>query len=143
MRKKQSNFSHKRAFSLFEFILFLAIFAIILAQALPRFSLNETLCFNQLRIKLSKANDAFLHLYTQSILASSRPSSITPILEELTLQKDKNCFFEYKKGRLLARIGKKTLPFEISPKDLKTKPKIYCSLSNELCRVFWQKTLKK
>lgn len=142
MRKKLSNFSHKRAFSLFEFVLLLAIFALLLTQALPHFVLDETLCFHQLRIKLSKANDAFLHLYTQSILQSSQPSPIAPILKELT-QKDKNCFFEYKKGKLLAHIGTKILPFEISPKDFKSKPKIYCSLSNELCRIFWQKTLKK
>lgn len=143
MRKKPSNFSHKKAFSLFELLLFLGIFAILLTQALPRFTLNETLCFHQLRAKLAKANDAFLHLYTQSLLQSSQSHPIAPILEELTAQNNPNCFFEYKKGRLLARMGKKTLPFEISPKDFKSKPKIYCSLSNELCRMFWQKTLKK
>lgn len=143
MRQKPFNFSHKKAFSLFEFILFLAIFSILLTQALPRFTFNEALCLQQLRIKLSKANDSFLHLYTQSILQSKSPQSIAPILGELTQPNKKNCFFEYKRNKLLARIGKKTLSFEISPKDFKSKPKIYCSLSNELCRMFWEKTLKK
>lgn len=143
MRKKSSNFSYKKAFTLFEFVLILAILSLLLTQAFPRFAFNENLCLHQLRIKLSKANDAFLHLYTQRILDSSQPHLIAPILEELTNAKDRDCFFEYKKEKLFGRIGKKTLLFEISPKGFKSKPKIYCSLSNELCRAFWQKTLKK
>lgn len=142
MRKKSSNSSLRAGFSLFEILLVLAMIAIILASALPRFATHETLCLHELRAKLSKANHAFMRLYTQSILQSQKPL-IEPILQELTTQENQSCFFAYKKGKLSAKIGRQTLNFEIVPNDFRAKPKIYCSLSNALCRAFWQRTLKK
>lgn len=143
MRQKPYNFSHKKAFSLFEMMLFLAISGILLTQALPKLNFGQTPCLEQLKSKLLQANDAFLTLYSQKMMQFNAPFLIAPVLENLTQKINKHCFFEYKKSKLFAHIGSKTLSFEISPKDFQSKPKIYCSLSNALCRKFWQRTLKK
>lgn len=55
----------------------------------------------------------------------------------------KNCYFQRSKNGLIAHIEGKKLGFIIAPSDLSYKPKIYCQLSNELCREFLGKTSKK
>lgn len=142
MRKKQSHFSHSSAFSLFELILVIFILAVLGYQALPRFWASESVCLYKLRNKLLKSNDALTLLYAKHVVSVQRVD-VSLILEDLTDRQDPHCFFEYRQDRLLAHIGRQTLGFVIDPKDFSSKPKIYCSLSNELCRSFWGKKLKK
>lgn len=142
MRKNSSHFLTREAFSFIELLCVVAMLVIISYHAFPRFFVSESLCMYELRLRLQKANDEFLKLYTKQVIQNQKPDTQS-VFKELLQGKDPQCYFEYKKQRLVAHIGKNTLSFVIEPKNLAYKPKIYCHLSNELCRTFWGKKLKK
>lgn len=142
MRKKSSHFLTRGAFSLIELVSVILILGIISHHAFPRFFVQEHLCIQELRAKLSKANAEFTKLYEQSILQNKMPN-IQNILQDLTSSQNPSCVFKHTKQKLIAHIGNKTLSFAIDPKDFSTKPKVYCKLSDNLCQNFWGKKLKK
>ncbi|MCE3047641.1 hypothetical protein LW138_06100 [Helicobacter sp. faydin-H17] len=120
----------------------IAILGIIAFCAFPRFFIQESLCLYHLRNRLQKANQEFLMHYARSITENQAPK-IDLVLQELTKRDDPRCYFELKDHRLVAHFDTKALEFVITPKDFSSKPKIYCQLSNQLCRNFWGKQLKK
>lgn len=142
MKKRIFLFSLNRGFSLLELVIVIAILGIIAFHAFPRFLIQESLCLYQLRIRLQKANQEFLTYYARSITHNQTPK-IDLVLQELTKRDDPQCYFELKNHKLVAHFNTKVLEFAIAPKDFSSKPKIYCQLSNQLCRSFWGKHLKK
>ena len=142
MRINSSLFSLNKAFTLLELVIVLLILGALSYYAMPRFFVQESLCFYELKTKLFKANQDLMSLYMQKI-TQSKKIEIDAILHDLTKRDNPSCFFEYRKSRLIAHVGKKSLPFLISPQDFSTKPKIYCLVANDLCQKFWGKKLKK
>ncbi len=142
MRISSSLFSLNRGFSLLELVVLIILLSFLSYHLIPRFFVQESLCIYELRAKLAKANQDLVSIYVQKVL-QSKEVKIHQVLQDLTQRNNSSCFFDYRKNRLIAHIGKKSLPFLISPQDFSTKPKIYCSISNDLCRKFWAKKLKK
>lgn len=147
MRAKDILSSQTRAFSLFELLICIGILGILLVFALPKVSdFSHQKCIFTLRERLQKAHDALLELYSSKALRGERVEreEINAIISLLTQRESgKNCYFQKNKNGVIAYIEGKKLSFLISPSDFSYKPKIYCQLSDELCRDFLGKTSKK
>ncbi|WP_363322197.1 type II secretion system protein [uncultured Helicobacter sp.] len=144
MRVRPSLLSHTKGFSLIEMLLCVGILGILLWMALPRASsFSQKECLYTLRAKLLKAQDEFFAQYLQALMTQSAPQALDPILHQLARKEDPQCYFELKDSQLIAFVQGKRINFLIEPKDFSYKPKIYCQLSNSLCREFWGKEYKK
>lgn len=147
MRAKDILSSQTRAFSLFELLTCVAILGILLIFALPKVSnFSHQKCIFTLREKLQKTHNALLELYSTKILKGEgvQAREVEMILDTLAQRGgNTNCYFQRNKNGFVANIEGKKLNFLITPNDLSYKPKIYCQLSNELCRDFLGKTSKK
>lgn len=87
-----------------------------------------------------------MELYSSKALKGEivSQSEIEEILSLLLERKSReNCYFQKSSKGIEAKIEGKTLSFTLSPLDFSYKPKIYCQLTNELCREFLGKTSKK
>lgn len=147
MRAKDILSSQTKAFSLFELLICVAILGILLLVALPKVSnFSHQKCIFTLREKLQKTHNTLLELYSTKILKGEgvQAREVEMILDTLTQREgNTNCYFQRSKNGFVANIEGKKLNFLITPNDLSYKPKIYCQLSNELCRDFLGKTSKK
>lgn len=147
MRAEDILSSQTRAFSLFELLICIGILGILLIFALPKASdFSHQKCIFTLRERLQTAHNALLELYSTKALEGKSVSrdEVEAILSSLTQREGaKNCYFQRSKNGLIAQIEGRKLSFVIAPNDLSYKPKIYCQLSNELCREFLGKTSKK
>lgn len=87
-----------------------------------------------------------MELYSSKALRGESPTS-SEIDEVLSILLERsggeNCYFQRSTKGVNAKIEGKTLSFTLSPLDFSHKPKIYCQLTNELCREFLGKTSKK
>lgn len=146
MKARDILSSQTKGFSLFELLICIGILGILLAIALPRLtSFAHQRCIFELRERLQKAHHLFLELYSKQALREGGISSeeIERIFELLVQKEGSNCYFQRSKNGLIANIEGRKLSFVITPSDFSYKPKIYCQLSNELCREFLGKTSKK
>lgn len=87
-----------------------------------------------------------MELYSSKALKGEivSQSEIEEVLSLLLERKSgENCYFQRSTKGVNAKIEGKTLSFTLSPLDFSHKPKIYCQLTNELCREFLGKTSKK
>ncbi|PAF52360.1 prepilin-type N-terminal cleavage/methylation domain-containing protein [Helicobacter sp. 13S00477-4] len=139
--------SNSNAFSLIELVLAIVIFGIILSVAIPKLSSNEKICEIRLSSKIGVIQNELSRLFTQAFL-SNKAINITKIHNLLyDIQKDNSneCFlkFDSKNGTIKAKSYSKMTTFEISPKDFSTNPKIFCNLSNSLCKRINHKTNNK
>lgn len=144
MRARVSPSLLTRGFSLFEALLCIAILGILLYLALPKMSsFAQKECLYALRAKLLKAQDEFFALYSHALLTQEPLQSPYKILASLEEKISPQCYFQVKNAQIIAFVYGKKLLFTLYPQDFSYKPKIYCSLSNEMCREFWGKEAKK
>lgn len=121
----------------------MAILSVLLLIAMPKMtSFAYQRCLFELRERLDRANHSLLEIYSSKALRGESVGDLDEVFSALT-QKEGNCYFQRSSNGLVAYIEGKKLSFFISPIDFSTKPKIYCQLSNEICRDFLGKTSKK
>lgn len=145
MKARDILSSQTKGFSLFELLICIGILGILLTIALPKVStFAHQRCLFELRENLQSTHHSLLELYSKEALGGEiKSEEIEKILTLLTQRKNPNCYFQRSKNGITANILGKKLNFVISPLDFSHKPKIYCQLSNQLCREFLGKTSKK
>lgn len=144
MRAKPSLLSLTKGFSLLEFVFCIGMLGILVFMAMPKTSsLAQKECLFTLRARLLKAQDEFFSLYSQALLTHSGVKNPQKVLLTLSEKENPQCYFQIRFPQIIANVHGKKLAFTLFPEDFSYKPKIYCSLSNAMCREFWGKEAKK
>lgn len=137
---------YSKAFSSFELVCVLVIIAIFTSFSLRSLhSMQQKMCLNTLKTKLTRTQNALTNHYTQSFLLNipSDPNAAYILLSKLQENANTRCGFSFHTNILTAHIGDKQLNFFIEPASLQSNPRLYCPLSAPLCKEFSNRTLNK
>ncbi|PAF49566.1 hypothetical protein BKH41_02565 [Helicobacter sp. 12S02232-10] len=139
--------SISKAFSLIEIVFGIVILGILVSVAIPRLSSDSKICELALSSKLGILQSKISLLFTKAHLSDQKinRSEIFALLGALDKDGTNECFLRFNPQNLtiLAKSHSQATILRISPKDFSSNPKIFCELSNPLCKKINYKTKKK
>lgn len=142
--------SIRGAFSSFELLCVVVIVAILASvgvRYLGQFSHKQ--CLLELKSRLYHTQNLLSNYYADSFLNANEPNPLHSrqilhrLMEQTNSSSHPSCGFVLTQNDLEAHIKGQILKFIIDPPSLSINPRIYCNLSQPLCKEFSDRRLEK
>lgn len=135
---------YSRAFSAFELLCIIVIFAILSSIGVRYIgNMKERSCILHLKSQLAHTQKRLSEYYSHTFLEATpiQPQIARSIIA--SLPHSAVCGFDMSNNHLVAHIGSNKLSFQIEPTNLEYNPRIFCNLRDELCKQMSDRILEK
>lgn len=142
----QMRYSKRAGFSAFELVCIIVIVAVIAGVGVRYLGyVAHKQCLLHLKAQLAHTQNALSAYYTESFIREDviNPTYAQNILHHLSLNAKSQCGFNVQGAQLIAVIGTQSVVFSIDPPNLVLNPKIFCKLSEPLCKELSDRILDK
>lgn len=134
------------AFSAFECLCVIIIFAILSSIGVRYLGyIADKQCILALKAKLNLTQSALSDYYARSFLTADSIDTMyaSSILMRLMQSPKPKCYFTVHTDSIIATVGTQNIHFYVQPATLAVNPRIFCELSQPLCKAFSDRILDK